>query len=339
MLNTFLATITDHLTSILIGVLTLFVGLNGLLFDIRKNTELKNSFKNTSILGRFVIVTIFILGGVTIYKQILDKQDSTEVQKQLNKDLSEVQNKLLFAQKQQIKLTTITTNIDEVTQSTEKVTKETAGLANNIKLISTITKDVTQDNKILLGRMNDSSLNSLEQQSQIIRFLEGLRLEQAKQGKLIDEIATESEIEVSQVSKFAHVTFDKLSVGENCEATASNSGEFYYDFYANGMRLLHPLHTIKSPLRLEDNSNSTEVNLGKINNLKILGKEDIILFTGYVRERDPRNILLRWTYKYDGVFSKSIPVSQVSDVIQVIDEPDCNVKIHVSIGTSEKPLN
>jgi hypothetical protein len=330
----------ENLTAILIAVLTLFVGLNGVLFDIRKNTETKNSFKNISRLGWSFILIIFILGGVTFQQEITEKHQSAEEKLILNEKLKFVRAELLKAQERQIKLTKITTGIGEVSIQTNSLATETNGLANNIEDITIETKVVTEDNQTLLGSMNSRSANSVVQQSEIIRNLEGLKFELVNQRQLIDEILKKNNIKASEVSifRYAHVTFDKISVIENCEKTTSNDGDFYYDLYANGQPLTNPRHSLSSPLRLADNSESQEENLGKINNIKILKEDDTILFSGYVRERDQRNILFRWTYKYDGVFSKSIAISKAKDEIQVINYPDCDVTLHFSIRVTDKAI-
>jgi hypothetical protein len=338
-LSASLTFITENLTSILIGILTLFVGLNGVLFDIRKKPEAKTSFKNTSGLGRFFILTIFVLGGITMHQQFQGKQQSADDKIKLDKDLKIVKMELKKAKAQQIELTEITMEIGKVSEKTVEVVFETQDLAENIEEISTKTGETTDNNRVLLGSMNVRSVNSVKHQSQLLLNINELKLALANQGSRIDKMLEKNEIKEADLVKkirFAHVTFDYITVAENCEKTPGNQGEFYYDFYANGHRLINPLYTLSSPLKLSDNSRSQA--LGKIMNIEIVDIDDTISLNGYIRERDQKNILLRWTYEYDGVFSKSLMVSQKQDTIHVIDYPKCNVKLSVSISTSKKRI-
>lgn len=338
--GTNLVFITENLTAILIAILTLFVGLNGVLFDIRKNSEIPNSIKNISRVGWSLILAIFILGGITLHQELQDKQQSALDKLKLNEDLRSLRTELVAAEERQIKLTQITNDIGDVSKQTNSVASETNGLAKNIEGISTDTKVVTDSNQTLLGHMNSRSANSVKQQSQIIRNLEGLKFELVNQRQLIDEILKKNDIKASQVSeiRYAHVTFDKISVVENCESTPTNDGDFYYDLYANGQPLTNPRHTLSSPLRLADGAESKGGSLGIIKNIKILKGDETISLSGYIRERDQMNIFFNWTYKYDGVFTKTMTISKIKDEIKVIDYPDCDVTLHVSVRVSDKPI-
>ena len=63
-----------------IGILTLIVALNGILFQPKKNIRKPLSLKNLNKFGFVLIGVLLILTSVTIYQQVNDKLDNKKLQ-------------------------------------------------------------------------------------------------------------------------------------------------------------------------------------------------------------------------------------------------------------------
>ena len=307
-------------TPLLIGILTLFVALNGILFEIKKDPDSPPGFRNMSPTGYALVCIIVVLGCFTGFKQVSDQQASDSSQADLAEKLSKAEQER-----------------DQIAEIIDELGQVQSGIDLNTRSIKTTTKDienVSVENQVILGKVQHDADLSIANQAEVVKILRSLAGTVAdQQGDIVALAKFMKQPLQTERRDYAKVIFDSLATGENCESSPDNQGEFYYEFYANGSPLKNPPYSITNPLMMTNND--VKNNLGSIEGIRILGANDTITVNGYVRERDPKNFLRRWTYKYDGTFSKVLPakVLQTPEVITVLDEKDCQVKLGVKIVT------
>lgn len=92
-----------------------------------------------------------------------------------------------------------------------------------------------------------------------------------------------------------------------------------------------PPYSLQNPLRLKDND--TKNDLGSIDGLRVFSTEDTITVSGYIRERDPKNWLGNWTYKYAGTFSTTLAAKILTSPyeIQVVQKKDCQLRLDIGL--------
>lgn len=74
-------------TPILIGILTLFVALNGVIFEIKKDPDKPPGLKYMSTAGKTAALVIVVLGTYTVIKQILDERNAASDNQALKNQL------------------------------------------------------------------------------------------------------------------------------------------------------------------------------------------------------------------------------------------------------------
>lgn len=323
--------LSDFSTPILIGILTLFVALNGVVFEIKKDPDKPPGLKNMSTAGKIAALVIVVLGTYTVVKQILDERNAAS-------DNEALKNQLKDAQLQRADIANVVNEIGSVQKDIGKNTIKIDNTTTQISAVSNLTTQVTTESKTILEKIQQESEQSIKNQAAVLNSLRILEVkfvdQESRIGSLVKDASPQLPplVESKPEPTYAKVTFNSLTTGENCEATPGNQGEFYYEFFANGKKLANAPYSLQTPLKLKDND--TKQGLGVIDGLRVFSEEDTITVSGYIRERDPKNWLGKWTYKYAGTFSTTLAAKTLTSPyeIQVVEKKDCQLRLGIGIS-------
>lgn len=138
-------------------------------------------------------------------------------------------------------------------------------------------------------------------------------------------------IETKVTKRYITITFKSIDVIDDCDS--KTAGEFYYKFRVNGI--------IIEQLSVND---ATSANNGGTIELKsytrkveFIDDNDTFTISGYIRERDSKNIYRNWRYTEVGSFSESFTIGEADEFrnIPLNRYAGCSVILHIDLKVTE----